>query len=364
MKIINCFAGMTLYIFLQGCSSLYNTEVLTPKSQTTNKCDKLNKVLETVERYYIVKTSFNELVNITINGVISELKDELSPEAVNSLKQVFANDKDLKNEAYLKLASMVAIVTSSTKNSSEETIRISLKVLMDHLDPYSMYINRYTQSYPKPDRIKPFHAEMLHNAFLYLSVQTFDADVTNNIQYAIQHSDNHTKGIILDLRNNTGGLLNQAIGTVDLFISEGIIITEKGRDTHNVTTFTATPGKTITDLPLVILVNKRSASSSEIVSGALQDLHRATIIGEKTFGKGTIQAIIPISKDKKEAIKLTIAKYYLPNGKLVDHKIIPDIEIIQDGIDSKQEDQQLQGAVKFLNATESNMSNEPVEKVN
>lgn len=350
MKIINCFSGMTLCIFLQGCSSLYNTEVLTSKSQTTNKCDKLNKVLETVERYYIVKTPFNELVNITINGVIYELKDELSHEALEGLTHVHANDGDSKSTAYLKLIEMVTIVKANTKYSIEEIVRISLIALMSHLDPYSIYINRNIQSYPKPDRIKPFHAELLNHEFLYLSVQTFDAEVVKNIQYEIEHADRRTKGIILDLRNNTGGLFSQAIDTVDLFVSEGIIISAKGRDIHNVTTFRATPVKTITDLPLVILVNKRSASSSEIVSGALQDLHRATIIGEKTFGKGTIQAIIPLTEDKQEAIKLTIAKYYLPNGRLVDHKIVPDIQIIQDTYHNQKEDKQLQRAVKFLDS--------------
>jgi len=135
-----------------------------------------------------------------------------------------------------------------------------------------------------------------------------------------------TKGIVLDLRNNPGGLLTQAINATNLFVDKGVIVSQKGRDKKNKEEHKANKSTTLTKVPMVVLVNGGSASASEIVSGALQDLKRAVIIGEKTFGKGSVQVILPITKDNKEAVKLTIAKYYLPSGRTIQAVgITPDI---------------------------------------
>ena len=110
------------------------------------------------------------------------------------------------------------------------------------------------------------------------------------------------QGLIIDLRNNPGGLLNQAIGVVDLFVKNGVIVSQKGRDASDEEKFEASKFGTKTDLPLVVLVNEGSASASEIVSGALQDHKRAILVGEKTFGKGSVQAVLPIDNEKTENI--------------------------------------------------------------
>jgi carboxyl-terminal processing protease len=134
------------------------------------------------------------------------------------------------------------------------------------------------------------------------------------------------KGLILDLRNNPGGLLSQAIGVVDLFVDKGIIVSQKGRNAEDEEKFEASSSNTRTKLPLVVLVNEGSASASEIVSGALQDHKRAIIIGEKTFGKGSVQAVLPIDNERTENIKLTIAKYYLPSGRTIQAVgVTPDV---------------------------------------
>jgi len=160
---------------------------------------------------------------------------------------------------------------------------------------------------------------------LYLRVSSFDRKVTSSLRKEIKNKSN-TKGIILDLRNNPGGLLTQAIGVVDLFVDNGVIVSQKGRNLADEEKFNAKPTNTITDVPVVVLVNGGSASASEIVSGALQDHKRAVIIGEKTFGKGSVQAILPITQDRKENIKLTIAKYYLPSGRTIQATgITPDV---------------------------------------
>lgn len=160
---------------------------------------------------------------------------------------------------------------------------------------------------------------------IYLRVTNFDAKVTNEAKKVI-NADKKAKGIILDLRNNPGGLLDQAIGLTNLFVDEGVIVSQKGRKEGENTEYKAKSGKKVTDLPLVVLVNGGSASASEIVSGALQDFKRAVIIGEKTFGKGSVQAIMPVND--KEALRLTIARYYLPSGRSIQAVgITPDIII-------------------------------------
>jgi carboxyl-terminal processing protease len=160
---------------------------------------------------------------------------------------------------------------------------------------------------------------------LYLRVSSFDRKVTSDLRKAIKNNPK-VKGIVLDLRNNPGGLLTQAIGAVDLFVDNGVIVSQKGREATDEEKFSANLANTVTKVPLVVLVNSGSASASEIVSGALQDHKRAVIVGEKTFGKGSVQAVLPITQDRSENIKLTIAKYYLPSGRTIQAKgITPDV---------------------------------------
>ena len=145
------------------------------------------------------------------------------------------------------------------------------------------------------------------------------------------------KGIILDLRNNPGGLLDQAVGLVDLFVSSGDIVSQKGRDKEEQKVYSATSSGSYENTPIVVLVNAGSASASEIVSGALQDLKRAIIVGKKTFGKGSVQIIMPVSNT--EAIKLTIARYYLPSGRTIQAVgVTPDIIVAQGEIKTREDD--------------------------
>jgi len=174
--------------------------------------------------------------------------------------------------------------------------------------------------------VKSVNAKTLDD-ILYLRIASFDNNVEKQLIKNIKKYKKTTNGIILDLRNNPGGSLNQAIKTVDLFVNSGIIVSQKGRDSSENKKYSATKASTLTTKPMVVLVNGGSASASEIVSGALQDLKRAVIIGEKTFGKGSVQIVLPLNKVGDEAIKLTIAKYYLPSGRTIQAKgVTPDIE--------------------------------------
>lgn len=163
--------------------------------------------------------------------------------------------------------------------------------------------------------------------YAYVRVATFDQHVTREVKKGLKGLGKFD-GIVLDLRGNPGGLLDQAIGLVSLFVKDGIVVSERGK-IENVELKTSGQAEFL-NVPLVVLVNGGSASASEIVAGALQDYKRAVVVGESTFGKGSVQKIFPFGKDSNEALKLTIAKYYLPTGRSIQAVgITPDLVVAE-----------------------------------
>jgi len=141
-----------------------------------------------------------------------------------------------------------------------------------------------------------------------------------------QQADNKLIGVILDLRNNPGGLLDQAVAVSDAFLEKGEIVSTRGRRADDAQRYNARPGDIATGLPMAVLINGGSASASEIVAGALQDHHRAVVIGTKSFGKGSVQTIIPLAGHG--AMRLTTARYYTPSGRSIQARgIDPDIVV-------------------------------------
>ncbi|HEY1544948.1 MAG TPA: S41 family peptidase, partial [Xanthobacteraceae bacterium] len=170
----------------------------------------------------------------------------------------------------------------------------------------------------------------------YIRISQFNAQVADELRKAIvtlQGSDpDKLKGYILDLRNNPGGLLDQAVSVSNTFLNRGEIVSLRGRDPEDAQRFDAkpNPGDLIKGKPLIVLVNGGSASASEIVAGALQDQKRATIIGTRSFGKGSVQTIIPLGSGNG-ALRLTTARYYTPSGRSIQALgISPDVEVLQD----------------------------------
>ncbi len=166
----------------------------------------------------------------------------------------------------------------------------------------------------------------------YIRVSSFSENVAKNIIKGLNNlteKNSNIKGIVLDLRNNPGGLLEQAVDVADIFLQTGTIVSTKGRDVSNNIVYAANKkGHKCIDLPLVILINEGSASASEIVAGALQDHKRAIIIGSRSFGKGSVQTVIPLNGGS--AVGLTTALYYTPNGRSIQAEgIIPDIVVEQ-----------------------------------
>ena len=191
--------------------------------------------------------------------------------------------------------------------------------------------------------IQSVYAKTIGDDILYLRITSFDQKVVQSMKKAIRKHPK-TKGIIIDLRNNPGGLLNQAIGTVDMFVESGPIVSQKGKIPSENLVYNATAPNTDTKTPVVVLVNGGSASASEIVSGALQDHKRAVVVGEKTFGKGSVQVVMPVNEN--EALRLTIARYYLPSGRTIQAVgVTPDVEVsygeikrAEEGISIKEKD--------------------------
>ena len=163
---------------------------------------------------------------------------------------------------------------------------------------------------------------------LYIRITSFSEDVDTAISKAVKDAEkkykDKLKGIIIDVRNNPGGLLDQAVNVSDLFLDKGEIVSTRSRNEEDTVKYTAKPGDIAKGLPIVVLVNDGSASASEIVAGALQDHKRAVILGEKTFGKGSVQTVIPL--DNHGAMRLTTARYYTPSGRSIQvNGIVPDI---------------------------------------
>ena len=169
----------------------------------------------------------------------------------------------------------------------------------------------------------------------YIRITQFNEQTTENVRKAMtdlaaQVPDNKLKGYVLDLRNNPGGLLDQAISVSDVFMEKGEIVSTRGRNAEETQRFNARPGDLTKGKPIIVLINGGSASASEIVAGALQDHKRATVLGTRSFGKGSVQTIIPLGAGNG-ALRLTTARYYTPSGKSIQAKgISPDIEVLQD----------------------------------
>lgn len=177
-------------------------------------------------------------------------------------------------------------------------------------------------------KIKSVKSRMLEPGYGYVRITQFQANSGKNMNAAIRglikQNKGKLKGLILDLRNNPGGVLPAAVAISDAFLTKGLIVYTEGRASDSQLKYTATPSDIIDGAPMAVLVNGGSASASEIVAGALQDHSRAIIIGTKTFGKGSVQTILPMSGGT--ALKLTTARYYTPKGRSIQAKgIIPDI---------------------------------------
>jgi C-terminal peptidase prc len=185
--------------------------------------------------------------------------------------------------------------------------------------------------------IKTVDSQVLDGHIGYLKLRGFHETTLQETEKALNRlSQQKIEGLILDLRNNPGGLLSQSVKVCNLFVEEGlIVVSTAGRVRNQNARFMANGGGQYRHFPLIVLINAGSASGSEIVAGALQDLQKATLIGTKSYGKGSVQTIFPLQDGS--GLRLTTAHYFTPNGRSIDHVgIVPDIELTNDGKDDRQ----------------------------
>ena len=201
--------------------------------------------------------------------------------------------------------------------------------------------------------IKSVVSKLIEKKIGYIRLKAFNENSSEQLKKEILKLEKNKKllGYIFDLRNNPGGLLTQAVRVSDFFLNDGEIVSTRGRKNIENRKFFARKGDKIKGKPMIVLINNGSASAAEIVAGALQDQKRAILLGENTYGKGSVQSIIPLRN--KGAIRLTISKYYLPSGKSISEVgVKPDIKIEEEGEEfaiNTETDNQLNYAIKLLN---------------
>jgi carboxyl-terminal processing protease len=197
------------------------------------------------------------------------------------------------------------------------------------------------------------HSDLLPGAVAYLHIAQFSESTTRDVRAALRDltaaSGTTLNGLVLDLRDNPGGVLDAAVEVADLFLEQGDIVTTRGRTAENSTRLTARSGDLLDGAPIAVLVNRRSASAAEILAGALQDQHRATVMGQRTFGKGSVQTVLPLAGGS--AIKLTTGRYLTPSGQSIQGRgIAPDVTLaVATAVPGDwRQDQQIRAALALL----------------
>ena len=320
---------------------------------------KFTKVVNTIERYYVDEVTIDEIMSKALNGLLTGLDahsgylEAQQFEEMNIKTQgefgglgitvgvrdgaltviapmegtpadkagVEAGDIILKIDDQATLSMGIDEAVNLMRGKPGTSVRLTI-VRRSKDRPFEIPIVRDII------KVRSVYAKTYRDDVLYLRVVNFDRNVASELRRFINEHRGQTKGIVLDMRNNPGGLLDQAIETVDLFIDRGEIVSQKGRVASENRTFNATRQGTFLDIPMVVLINGGSASASEIVSGSLQDHKRAVIVGEQTFGKGSVQVILPLEGNGGDAIRLTIARYYLPSGRTIQATgVEPDVVV-------------------------------------
>ena len=316
---------------------------------------RFSNVVTEIEKKYVDKISISEIMTKAIEGLLSNLDAHSAYLNEKKFKEFQAQTEGEFGGLGITVGMRDGVLTviaplegtpaykagvksgdNILKINNESTLSMSIDDainLMRGKPKTPIQITVVRKNEPKPlvfniirDIIKlpsVYVKKIKETPYLYVRVSGFDKNVTKSVLDGLKAK---AKGIVLDLRGNPGGLLNQAVGLSNLFIKEGVLVSQKGKNKEENLEYKANGRAPYTNLPIAVLVNGGSASASEIVAGALQDHKRAVIIGEKTFGKGSVQMLLPVNKD--EAIKITTARYYLPSGRTIQAKgITPDIVI-------------------------------------
>ena len=381
-KINNMRNHLIIFFFIN--SLFFTTFLISAENDIYKKIDVFGEVLEKINKEYVDEINQSESMESAINGLLQSLdpySSYLSPEIFSEMQTETSGEfgglgiEVSMESGVVKVISPIDDTPASRAGIKAgdyivkiENIQVQGKTLSEAVDlmrgPVGSSIELTVRRRGEKKaltfnitreiiEIKSVKTDLLKSNIGYIRLTSFNENSSEQIEDKIKdlEKNQNIKAYILDLRNNPGGLLSQAIKISDFFLDSGEIVSTKSRTASENRKWFAKKGDLTGGKTLLVLINYGSASASEIVAGALKDHKRAIILGENSYGKGSVQSIIPLKN--KGAIKLTVAKYYLPSGKSISEVgISPDIEVNEEGdkfkIKSKT-DNQLDYAIKLLN---------------
>ena len=372
-----------LSIFIYICL----TSLVFSKNDLYEKIDLFGEVLENIKEEYVDEVNQSEIMDSAINGVLQSLDPYsayMSPELFQEMQTDTRGEFGGLGIEIGMEAGVVKVISPIDDTPAEKAgikagdyivkigeDQVQGKSLMDAVKlmrgpvgtSINLTIRRKGEKKPLEFKItrKIIEVQSVNSQVIskeknigYVRLKSFNENSDNQFLKSIKKFEKNKKikGYVIDLRNNPGGLLTQAINITDFFLDDGEIVSTKGRKVSETRKFFAKKGDQVKGKPIVVLINNGSASASEIFAGALKDHKRAIILGENSYGKGSVQSIIPLRNGG--GMRLTISKYYLPSGKSISEVgVTPDILVEEVGDDFKinsEKDNQLNYAIKLFNS--------------
>tara|TARA_B100001057_G_scaffold181088_1_gene181798 strand:- start:1325 stop:2461 length:1137 start_codon:yes stop_codon:yes gene_type:complete len=371
---------LVLFLF----SSFFIQTINSAENEVYKKIDLFGEVLEKINKEYVDEINQSESMDSAINGLLQSLDPYsayMSPEIFKEMQTETSGEFGGLGIEVTMESGVVKVISPIDDTPASKAgikagdyivkindVQVQGKSLSEAVDlmrgpvgsPIELTIRRIgnkkslTFSIVREIiQIRSVKTDLLEKNIGYIRLTSFNENSGKQIEKEIKKFENNSnvKSYILDLRNNPGGLLSQAIRISDFFLDNGEIVSTKSRKASENRKWFAKEGDLTNGKTLLVLINYGSASASEIVAGALKDHKRAILLGESSYGKGSVQSIIPLKNDG--AIRLTVAKYYLPSGKSISEVgVSPDIEITEESDDFKiktKTDNQLSYAIKLLN---------------
>ena len=367
-----------LFYLLIICKSFAETNI-----SVYEKIDLFSEVLNKIDEEYVEEINQSEAMDAAINGVLQSLDPYsayMSPKTFDDMqtetsgkfgglgieitmehgvvKVITPIDDSPASKVGVKAGDYIVKINDiqvqgKSLNEAVQLMRgpvgTDIEITVRRIGVKKAIVYKITR---KNIEVKSVKSKYMDDGIGYLRLTSFNENTAKQIKKKIKefNKEKNIKGYILDLRNNPGGLLSQAIKITDFFLENGEIVSTKGRKNSENRKFFANKGDLINGMTLIVLINYGSASASEIVAGALKDHKRAILIGENSYGKGSVQSIIPLKN--KGAIRLTISRYYLPSGDSISKVgVTPDITIEEDSDNfaiNTETDNQLSFAVKLI----------------
>ncbi len=353
-------AALVLVVTVAMSVLLISTRVSAVPSETYENLKIFADVLGIVQQDYAEEVDTKDLIYNSIKGMVTDLDPHssfLTPDEYKEMKidtkgsfggigiEIGVRDGILTIVAPIEdtpayragLQAADKIVRIEDKSTKDMTLGEAVKLMRGKRGTdVTIHIMREGLTEPKEYtltrdiiKVKSVKFRVIDDEFAYVRIVQFQENTSDDVRKAldeIRPKDGKFKGLILDVRNNPGGLLREAVAVSDIFLDSGLIVYTKGRGAGQNMNFAANISGTEPDYPMIVLINGGSASASEIVAGALQDHNRAIVLGTQSFGKGSVQTIVPLSDGS--ALRLTTSKYYTPSGRSIQAKgIEPDIKV-------------------------------------